>query len=58
LIEGLPSPVFFQVPGFFVSGYLDPLFIVAFVVGAFVASDIAFLVGIFQRHLTKDIEVA
>jgi biotin transporter BioY len=58
LIAGLLTSVIFQILGYFVLGYLDPFFIIAFVVGAFVAAGIAVPVGIFQRKIIKDKEVA
>jgi len=58
LIAGVSTSVVFQILGYFVLGYLDPFFIIAFVVGAFLAAGIAVPVGIFQRKIIKDKEAA
>jgi uncharacterized membrane protein YfcA len=46
LCAGMAASVVFQIIGYFVLGYLDPFFIIAFMFGTVVAIAIALLVGI------------
>ena len=46
LVAGISSSVIYQILGVFVLGYLDPFFIIAFVVGTVIAIIIACIVGI------------
>ena len=58
LISGIISSIIFQILGLLVLGYLDPFFFIAFVVGALISTGIALLVGIIQKHLKTDNEIA
>lgn len=56
LVAGISSSVIYQILGVFVLGYLDPFFIIAFVVGTVIAIIIACIVGIpFVRKHAKEI---
>jgi hypothetical protein len=53
IVIGLVSSLLFQAIGFAVQGYLDPFFIVAFVVGWFYATIVSFFVTTVSKKFLK-----
>ena len=53
-IVGIITSIIFQIVGYIVLGYLDPFFIIALIMGALIASAIAFGVGLVFRSFIKE----
>ena len=56
LLAGVVSSILIQIANYFSIGYLDPFFIIAFIVGTILASVVALLIGLLLRISWKSLE--